>query len=321
MQQQRCSPPRGGLQGTARRLGSPQSDAALRHAFRRGIADLARARTRPSVARGPARCHRGAAASSLRSFVTPISMGGWTGSQSGRSGSFRGAGAMDPHQTTFPRPFRRLRGPHDALDRPGGALRSARRVRRTPECVLQAAKGIMSSAADPLVTTDRAGVVVADARVCPVRVPQVAAPALAATEAVRRAAAGALVCHGVRPPSGGGRACLHGVYPPSGGGRACLHGVRPPSGGGRLVFTESVRRAAAGALVFTESVRRAAAGALVCTESHPPSGGGRACLHGGRPPSGGGRACLHGVHPPSGGGRACLHGGRREPRSPAFERA
>jgi hypothetical protein len=43
------------------------------------------------------------------------------------------------------------------------------------------------------VTTDDAGVVVVDARVCPVRVRHVAASALAAKDSARRAAAGVLV--------------------------------------------------------------------------------------------------------------------------------
>ena len=70
---------------------------------------------------------------------------------------------------------------------------SAKRVRRTPECVLQAARAILSDAAGPLVTTDDARRVVVDARVRPVRVRHVTARVLAIAESVRRAAAGAFV--------------------------------------------------------------------------------------------------------------------------------
>jgi len=72
-------------------------------------------------------------------------------------------------------------------------LLSAKRVRPTPQCVLHAARAILSDAAGPLVTTDDARRVVVDARVRPVRVRHVTARVLAIAESVRRAAAGAFV--------------------------------------------------------------------------------------------------------------------------------
>jgi hypothetical protein len=72
-------------------------------------------------------------------------------------------------------------------------LLSAQSVRRTRECVLQAAADVLSGAADALGTAADACVVVADARLWLQRVRHVAAGVFRIAQSARRAAAGALV--------------------------------------------------------------------------------------------------------------------------------
>jgi hypothetical protein len=139
-------------------------------------------------------------------------------------------GTTDSQQSAFLRPVAELRGPGDALRRLAAALRSAKRARRTPECVPSDGQDILPDAACPLVTHDDAFLVAAEALLGPKRVRHDPADALVSNDVALLLAAEALL-----------------------GPKRLRHDPVDALGA-----AEPVRRAAAGEFVSTERVLRVA---------------------------------------------------------------